>query len=153
MLNPALGQPIEKQRRSSTPTIVVARLHRIFGSVFSKTTMLFRINRSLIARKALALCAVSASLCAVASCAEANGGAQSSPRSASAALHLTVFVVPVLQARPETAPKREESSITFTFASPALNENYEVRTFSPDESKHAAKHQPAVLRTLTIVPK
>jgi hypothetical protein len=115
--------------------------------------MHFPINRSLIPTKAFALCAITATLCAVASCAEVNRTAQTSPRSASAALHLTVFVVPVLQARPEAAPKREDSSITFTFTRPALNESYDVRTFSPAENKDAGRQRPAILRTLTIVPK
>lgn len=115
--------------------------------------MHFPISKSLIATKAFALCAITASLCAVASCAEANRITQSTPRSASAALHLTVFVVPVLHARPEAAPKREDSSITFTFAKPALNGSYDVRTFSPAENKHGGRQQPAILQTLTIVPK
>jgi hypothetical protein len=115
--------------------------------------MHFPINRSLIATRAFALCAITASLCAVASCAEVNRTAQNSQRSASAALHLTVFVVPVLQARPEAAPKREDSSVTFTFARPVLNQSYDVRAFSPAENKNAGRQQPAILRTLTIVAK
>jgi hypothetical protein len=153
-LNPVLGQAFEKQRSGSNPTIVVAGLHRIFGSVVAKTAMHFPISKSLIATKAFALCAIAVSLCAVASCAEANRTTQNSARGASAALHLTVFVIPVLQARPEAAsPKQGVSSITFTFAKPALNGSYDVRTFSPAESKHAGRQQPAILRTLTIVPK
>src|SRR5690242_12249250 len=110
------------------------------------------ISRSVPAAKALAVCAVTASLCAAASCAEANRNTQNLPRSASAALHLTVFVVPVLHPREEMAPKRQESPIVFTLTSPPLNETYEVRAFIPAEKRHGGKPHPAILRTLTIVP-
>lgn len=103
--------------------------------------------------KAIAVCAVTASLCAAASCTELNRGAQNSSQSASAALHLTVFVVPVVQVRPDTGPRRQESSITFTLASSSFIQTYEERPLPPTESRHAGKQQPAILRTLTVVPK
>ena len=115
--------------------------------------MHFSMRRSSSGAKAIAVCAITASLCAAASCAEANRGTQGGRRSASAALHLTVFVLPVLQAGPETAPKRQESSITFTLASPSLTKTYEERLVVSAENRDAGKQQPAILRTFTFVPK
>ncbi|GEM_PF-3438430 len=112
----------------------------------------FSISRSLVFRKALAVCAVTATLCAPASCAEANGSPQSSPRSASAALHLTVFVVPVVRGNEEVVPKREDKPIIFSFAAPPLTRSYQVRTLRVDEHSADGKQQRAVLRTLTVIP-
>src|SRR5579885_2952375 len=109
----------------------------------------FSISRSLVFRKALAVCAVTATLCAPASCAEANGSPHNSPRSASAALHLTVFVVPVVRASEEVVPKREDKPIIFRFAAPPLTQTYEVRTLPSDEHSGSGKQERAVLRTLT----
>src|SRR5581483_962863 len=123
--------------------MVVDELHWIFPSPY-QIAMPSSTSRSLVVKKAFALCAISASLCAVASCAEANRSAQKSPRSASAALHLTVFVVPVLQARPEAVPKQDDSSIAFTLTSPVWNEHYDVRRFLPAAAKQAGKQDSAV---------
>lgn len=108
---------------------------------------------SLVVTKAFAVCAITASLCTVASCAEASRNPQNSPRTAAAALHLAVFVVPVLEASPNLAPKREEGSITFTFASSPLTQTYEERALPRGDNSHIGKQQPVILRTLTIVPK
>lgn len=133
--------------------MVVDELHWMFPSPYlPKSAMPSSTSRSLVVKTAFTLCAISASLCAVAS-AEANRSAQNSPRIASAALHLTAFVVPVLQAGPEAVPKQDDSSITFTLTSPVWNERYDVRTFLPAAAKRAGKQDSAVLRTLTIVPK
>jgi hypothetical protein len=110
------------------------------------------MNRSLVAAKAFAVCALTASLSVAAICSEATRGPQTSPRSASAALHLTVFVVPVLQADRPTAPKPQENSITFTFGSPPLSETYDLRAL-PDPGHDERKQGRAILRTLTVVPK
>ena len=41
----------------------------------------------------------------------------------------------------------------FTFASPPLTQTHEVRTLTVDENSYAGKQlQPAILRTLTVVP-
>lgn len=111
------------------------------------------ISRSHVVTKAFVLCAITASLCAVASCGEGNGNAKNLPRSASAALHLTVFVVPVVRTGGDVVPKRESKSMIFTFVSPPLTQTHEVRTLPVDEDSHTSKQlQPAILRTLTVVP-
>ena len=115
--------------------------------------MHFPIRGSSGSAKAIAVCAITATLCAAASCAETNRGPQNSSRSASARLQLTVFVVPVLQQRSETAPRRQENSIIFTFASPSLTQTYEEEPLPLAESRRAGKQQPAILRTLTVVPR
>ena len=111
------------------------------------------MHLSLVVTKAFAVCAMTASLCAVASCAEARRNPQNSSRTAAASLHLAVFVVPVFEARPNMAPKGEESSITFTFASSPLTQTYQERALPREDNSHIGKQQPAILRTLTIVPK
>lgn len=115
--------------------------------------MQFPIRRSSGGAKAIAVCAITASLCTAASCAELNRGTQNSSQSASAALHLTVFVAQVVQVRPDTAPKRQENSITFTLAGPSFAQTYEERPLPSADSRHAGKEQPSLLRTLTVVPK
>ncbi|HEU5234788.1 MAG TPA: hypothetical protein VFU50_18165 [Terriglobales bacterium] len=83
--------------------------------------------------------------------------AQSSPRRghpASAALHITVVVMPVVHtivAAP--APATQESDgITYNLKSPAMSENYEIRMLPPEAQK-GKKAAPAILKTLVVVPR
>ena len=115
--------------------------------------MHFSIGRWSISAKAFALCVMTVSLCAAARGSDANRGLKASPRTASAALQLSVFVIPILEANETTALKRQDSSITFNLASPPLTQNFEVRILPPVESNHSVRQEPAILRTLTIVPK
>lgn len=68
-----------------------------------------------------------------------------------AVLHISVVVMPVVQALNITT-SHPEGPVTFRLDTTPREKRYEVRTLLPDTTAHADKQAPAILKTLVIVP-
>ena len=69
-----------------------------------------------------------------------------------AVLHISVLVMPVVQAFNMTPPPRHDGPVTFNLDTTPREKRYEVRIPFPDRTAHGDKQAPAVLKTLVIVP-
>lgn len=69
-----------------------------------------------------------------------------------AVLHISVVVMPVVQALNMTPPHRADGPVTFNLDTTPREKRYEVRILPPDTTAHADKQAPAILKTLVIVP-
>ena len=69
-----------------------------------------------------------------------------------AVLHISVVVMPVVQALNMTQPPRHDGPIAFNLDMTPREKRYEVRTLLPDTTAHSDKQAPAILKTLVIVP-
>jgi len=69
-----------------------------------------------------------------------------------AVLHISVLVMPVVQALNMTSPPRPDGPVTFNLDKTPRERRYEVRILSPDARAHTDKQAPAILKTLVIVP-
>ena len=69
-----------------------------------------------------------------------------------AALHISLVVMSVVQVL-NTAPSLpQKGSVTYNLDTTPREKRYDVRVLPPDPAAHADKQDPAVLRTLVIVP-
>ena len=69
-----------------------------------------------------------------------------------AVLHISVVVMPVVQAMNITPQHRADGAVTFSLDTTPREKRYEVRTLPQDKTAHADKQAPAILKTLVIVP-
>jgi hypothetical protein len=69
-----------------------------------------------------------------------------------AVLHISVVVMPVVQAVNLTQPPRHDGPVAFNLDTTPREKRYEVRTLPPDTTAHSDKQAPAILKTLVIVP-
>jgi len=69
-----------------------------------------------------------------------------------AVLHISVVVMPVVQALNMTPPLRHDGSVAFNLDTTSREKRYEVRSLPPDATAHTDKQSPAILKTLVIVP-
>src|SRR5262245_60558883 len=69
-----------------------------------------------------------------------------------AVLHVSVVVMPVVQALNMTPPSRHDGQVAFNLDTTPREQRYEVRTLPPDTTGHTDKQAPAILKTLVIVP-
>ena len=69
-----------------------------------------------------------------------------------AVLHISVVVMPVIQAL-KTAPSQPQiGPVTYNLNSTPRETRYEVRAFPQGMTAHGDKQAPAVLKTLIVVP-
>lgn len=98
------------------------------------------------------VCAIACSLFAISLNAEGASVKPAAQQSASATLHISVTVVPVVQTPARVASSRSSDAIVYSFEAPPLAETCEIRTLPPEQQDARAK-RPAVLKTLVIVPR
>ena len=111
---------------------------------------LFQFRKS---RRTLGLAQVIAySVFAVSLSAEGASVQPSPPRTASATLHISVTVVPVIQTPARVVSSPLSEGITYSLEMPPMIETYEIRNLPPGQQNARAK-RPAVLRTRVIVPR
>jgi len=68
-------------------------------------------------------------------------------------LHISVVVMPVVQALNMTPPPRQDGPVAFQMLDTTPHEKrYEVRILPLDTTAHADKQAPAILKTLIVVP-
>lgn len=72
--------------------------------------------------------------------------------SGQAVLHISVIVMPVVQAL-NIAPSLPQSGpVTYSLETAPREKRYEVRPLPPDATAYADKQDPAILKTLVVVP-
>lgn len=79
--------------------------------------------------------------------------AESVPRTgqtASAALRISVVVMPVVETLPPA--KQASGSIIYNLQTPPVSEEYEIHVLPP-EVQNGKGQQPAILKTLIVVPR
>ena len=70
-----------------------------------------------------------------------------------AVLHISVVVMPVVQALNMSPAPRHDGPVTFNLdTTPRETKRYEVRTLPAETTPHLDKEAPAILKTLVIVP-
>jgi hypothetical protein len=81
--------------------------------------------------------------------------ASSGPQSkqiASATLHVSVKVMPVVQAASMAAPLTQNGPVTYRLETAPRQQTYEVHTLPPDTAAWHNVQYPAILKTLVVVP-
>ncbi|HYL92389.1 MAG TPA: hypothetical protein VEW69_04460 [Alphaproteobacteria bacterium] len=87
----------------------------------------------------------------------APAGAQSAGRtnsnSASAVLHINVFVVPTVMSAPKPAPLFSMNTVSYSVPTqtPLFSTTQEVRTYSADGAGAVGQHRSGLLKTTTSV--
>ena len=69
-----------------------------------------------------------------------------------AVLHISVVVMPVIQAIKIAPLQPQIGPVTYNLNSPLRETRYEVRTFPQGMTAHGERQTPAVLKTLIVVP-
>ena len=85
----------------------------------------------------------------------ANATAQSGRRSANNAnsnLHISVVVMPVLQAAALRSPVYPNQAISFQLQAPPQEQKFEMRVLPPNTTTDPKQQAPMVLKTLVVVP-
>jgi hypothetical protein len=69
-----------------------------------------------------------------------------------AVLHISVVVMPVIQALKIAPSQPQIGPVTYNLKSTPRETRYEVRAFPQGQTAHGDKQTPAVLKTLVVVP-
>lgn len=69
-----------------------------------------------------------------------------------AVLHISVVVMPVIQAIKIAPSQPQIGPVTYNLNSPPRETRYEVHAFPQGMTAHGDKQPPAVLKTLIVVP-
>jgi hypothetical protein len=69
-----------------------------------------------------------------------------------AVLHISVVVMPVVQALNMSPAPRHDGPVTFNLDTTPRETRYEMRALPSNTTAHSDKQSPAVLKTLVIVP-
>jgi hypothetical protein len=69
-----------------------------------------------------------------------------------AVLHISVVVMPVVQALNMSPAPRHDGPVTFNLDTTPRETRYEVRTLPTETTPHLDKEAPAILKTFVIVP-
>ncbi len=113
--------------------------------------MQFGNGKSAAIRKRALTCLV-ISVVAFALTADLKAGSdRTSSKAATTNLHISVIVIPVLQAVAVAPSTRSTKAINFDLQTPARQQTYEIRVLPPDKST-GTNAAPVVLKTLVIVP-
>jgi hypothetical protein len=99
-------------------------------------------GRALLIAAATLVCALPAS---------AQSGGRTNSNSASAVLHINVFVVPTVMSAPKSAPLFSTSTVSYNVTTKTpLSTTQEVRAYSAEASA-AGQHRSGLLMTITSV--
>ena len=76
-----------------------------------------------------------------------------SRQNASASLHISVNVIPIVHTVTIAPSQRQSGAITYTLESAPLEQRYELRVLPPSPELPGGAQHPAILKTLVVVAK